>query len=241
MSQSTNDIIDLTEESSLTAVQRHSAAPTTYAPPAASSLPPRSNRIVIDIEEQNNGAAPFREESPEIEFLTSRPRSSSQSRRRNGFAPTVRSPTQNLHTPIRVSAAERVPQHIPRPWQHALQNLQFPTPSHHRLREDRDEEEAAFDNFPNDFFQAPEQLNFLQAAFNYEQPSRPQHQAPLPAYEVPPLAQRGFTRSPGEDDVLVCPHCNDELGLGEHEEKRQVWVVKTCGHVRFLDFVFVLS
>jgi len=55
--------------------------------------------------------------------------------------------------------------------------------------------------------------------------------APPPTYEAPPKAPEGFTRSTEEGDVIVCPNCGDELMTGETETKRQVWVVKTCGHV----------
>ncbi|KAI9794895.1 MAG: hypothetical protein M1833_007342 [Piccolia ochrophora] len=50
--------------------------------------------------------------------------------------------------------------------------------------------------------------------------------APAPApptYQSPPPAREGFTRSPAEDDVIVCPNCDDELGVGESDEKRSVW------------------
>lgn len=54
---------------------------------------------------------------------------------------------------------------------------------------------------------------------------------PAPTYDPVTDARNGFTRSPGEDDVLVCPHCGHELCSGESEEKQQAWVVKACGHV----------
>ncbi len=54
---------------------------------------------------------------------------------------------------------------------------------------------------------------------------------PPPTYKAPSAAQPGFTRSPREEDVLVCPNCEEELGTGEDELKRQVWVVRACGHV----------
>ena len=56
--------------------------------------------------------------------------------------------------------------------------------------------------------------------------------APPPTYEAPSKAPDGFTRSPQEDDVLVCPNCGDELRCGDSEVKKQVWIVKHCGHVR---------
>ena len=57
---------------------------------------------------------------------------------------------------------------------------------------------------------------------------------PTPKYSPPPEAADGFTRNPEEDEVVVCPNCGDELGMGPSEEKQQVWAVKGCGHVRTL-------
>jgi hypothetical protein len=54
---------------------------------------------------------------------------------------------------------------------------------------------------------------------------------PSPPYKAPPAAAEGFTRKVEEDDVVVCVNCGDELGAGDGEVKRQVWVTKTCGHV----------
>lgn len=54
---------------------------------------------------------------------------------------------------------------------------------------------------------------------------------PTPKYSPPPDPGPGFTRSPQEDGELICPNCNDELGIGETDEKKQVWVIKACGHV----------
>ena len=54
---------------------------------------------------------------------------------------------------------------------------------------------------------------------------------PTPKYSPPPEPEKGFTRSPEEDEVVVCPNCGDELAMGEDEVKQQVWAVKGCGHV----------
>lgn len=64
-------------------------------------------------------------------------------------------------------------------------------------------------------------------AFEPETPPRP----PTPKYDPPPDPGAGFTRSPQEEDVLVCPNCEDELGIGKTDEKKQVWIIKSCGHV----------
>jgi hypothetical protein len=60
----------------------------------------------------------------------------------------------------------------------------------------------------------------------------------IPILEPPP---EGFVRSPVEEDVLVCPGCERELGVGGDEEvKRQVWLVRKCGHVSFSSLLLVL-
>ncbi|KXL41536.1 hypothetical protein M433DRAFT_381439 [Acidomyces richmondensis BFW] len=53
---------------------------------------------------------------------------------------------------------------------------------------------------------------------------------PSPKYSPPPAPEPGFTRNPGEDEVVVCPNCGDELAMGDSEVKQQVWVIKGCGH-----------
>ncbi|RDW63163.1 putative RING finger domain protein [Aspergillus mulundensis] len=50
-------------------------------------------------------------------------------------------------------------------------------------------------------------------------------------YKPPSPAPEGFTRSAEEDDVAICPNCDEELGKGD-ELKQQIWISKPCGHVR---------
>ncbi|KAI9842158.1 MAG: hypothetical protein M1837_007445 [Sclerophora amabilis] len=70
-------------------------------------------------------------------------------------------------------------------------------------------------------------LDYTNAALDMgEAPPRPR-----PTYDPPAPAREGFTRSPDEDDIMMCPNCEDELGSGDTEEKRSVWFVKGCGHV----------
>jgi hypothetical protein len=68
-----------------------------------------------------------------------------------------------------------------------------------------------------------------------------------PLYEPPPAAREGFTRSPTEDDIIICPACEQELVARSEEDQTAVkktktqnkrdraehpfWVVKACGHV----------
>jgi hypothetical protein len=73
------------------------------------------------------------------------------------------------------------------------------------------------------------------------EPRKPDH--------VPPKAAReNFTRSPKEDDVVICPSCDEELVHNKQDEEpmakkggraptrkereeHSFWVVKDCGHV----------
>lgn len=50
-------------------------------------------------------------------------------------------------------------------------------------------------------------------------------------YKAPAAAKEGFIRTFGEEDVILCPRCGDELAIGKDDTKKQVWVVKQCGHV----------
>lgn len=76
-------------------------------------------------------------------------------------------------------------------------------------------------------------LNFGMVGFDlgYE---RDRPEPPPPTYEAPPSAPEGFTRSPEETDVLVCPNCDSELCKGDDDIKKQVWIAKSCGHVSFV-------
>lgn len=95
----------------------------------------------------------------------------------------------------------------------------------------------------------PDHLDYAAHAF-----ARPRHQ-PKPQHQPPPPAKPGFTRSPKEDDVAICPGCMKELvaDKGSEEsvpvkkpngkapnkkdrEEHHFWVVKECGHVRSIHF-----
>lgn len=69
---------------------------------------------------------------------------------------------------------------------------------------------------------------FVPRDYRVPQPTEPE----APLYVPPEAAPPGFTRSPAEGEEVVCPCCGDELGVGPTDSKRQVWVVKACGHVR---------
>ncbi|OIW34198.1 hypothetical protein CONLIGDRAFT_570424 [Coniochaeta ligniaria NRRL 30616] len=75
---------------------------------------------------------------------------------------------------------------------------------------------------------------------------------PKPAHIAPPEAREGFTRATGEDTVVVCPSCEEELKYDPDDaekdaqqpppakkarttrkdrEEHHFWAVKACGHV----------
>ncbi|PYI26952.1 hypothetical protein BP00DRAFT_37631 [Aspergillus indologenus CBS 114.80] len=69
-------------------------------------------------------------------------------------------------------------------------------------------------------------FNFDMRRPDMRRPERP----PANAYKPPSPPPDGFTRTLEEDDVVVCPNCDGELGVGD-EIRQQIWVAKQCGHV----------
>lgn len=79
-------------------------------------------------------------------------------------------------------------------------------------------------------FRAP-MMDFDMVGFDMGLEQAVAPEPPAPTYNAPDKAPEGFTRDPQEQDVLICPNCEEELCLGDDEVKRQVWIVKGCGHV----------
>lgn len=81
----------------------------------------------------------------------------------------------------------------------------------------------------------PDQLNFIAQGFamgpGAQAAGNARARPPPPTYDPPSPPRAGYTRDPKEDDILLCPNCDQELGVGEDEIKKQVWVIKKCGHV----------
>lgn len=59
------------------------------------------------------------------------------------------------------------------------------------------------------------------------------------SYQAPSPPPEGFTRKVDEDEAVICPNCETELGTGD-EFQRQIWVAKQCGHVRVAFILYVL-
>ena len=239
MSQSTQQVIDLTEDRSSPVAAQNVPPTFTHSEGSRSAQrPPRFDRDIISIDDQDDEAVELRENSPEIQFLTSRPRSRSLSTtrlprhqsvfRQRRHTPAARSPMLRPQISLRITGTPLDT--------HGQQSAGFSPPhfaarvnTHtHRMHED---ELVEWENLSGGNIEVPGHLDYLAAAFDLAQPARRQPPPQLPTYNPPAPAQDGFTRSPKEEDVLVCPNCDDELGLGDDETKRQVWVVKACGHV----------
>ena len=88
----------------------------------------------------------------------------------------------------------------------------------------------------------PGRMDYQRGAFADQ---KPDHIPPSPA-------QDGFTRSPSEHDVVICPSCEEELvhkkdgedlvakkggkpPTRKEREEHPFWVVKECGHVSYHD------
>lgn len=75
----------------------------------------------------------------------------------------------------------------------------------------------------------PGNLDFMRQGFPMG--DGPGAQSYPPTYQAPPPPRSGYTRSPDEDIVAICANCDEELGVGEDDLKKQVWASKKCGHV----------
>ena len=260
MSQAPENIIDLTEEPDTPPGRLESAQPVyDFAPDDDISMPstPLSSGLwtpemqeVIEVDD-NSSPAPVGgrngDQSPELEILLSRPTNIAQEMRTRrahvrgrgqGLAPYV----AELHTPApdlavgypegpmvylqqmfsRIRGREGPGQDLYAPRTHNGRNFSLAQrpdwiPSH----------SDAFAHATPDV-RLPGTLDFDVQGFQMEAGNRI---PPLPTYKAPPPPKPGFTRSPKEEQVIVCPNCDQELAVGENEVQRQVWVSKGCGHV----------
>lgn len=250
MSTPQQNVIDLTEDSSPVNHRVHLDPDVRAVSSTRATRPPRFPRDIIDLEEQENtsSTAAVRGGSPEIEFVSSRPlpptirnRSPSIGRqhgRRNADpGQNLRPPESNHSRPTgawwelrnQVSRVQQSLQHPPRMHHlNALLRRDMPTQTPPRNQFSDTESDTIFVNTGHDTI-LPGQLDFSTQGFLMGDVPRPP--PPPPTYDAPSPPRPDFTRSPREDDVVVCPNCEEELGIGEDESKRQVWVIKSCGHV----------
>lgn len=261
-----NEVIDLTSDDDSAPSQRPTPHLEATAGPSATTRPPRN---IIDLSadtspvQSPNAASARRPSSPEVQFVSSRPRSTT------GQRPSHPPPFLNPDP----DAAYRRPEHIPdlvldedddviiagaRTGINLLRPQGFQRAQIGRLAQmvfqagERGIQAFArsrgrggamgfmptlFGPDDEDFIHPPMGgmpmpgfMNYETVAFDLGHGDEPPQQ-PVPKYDPPPPAADGFTRDPTEEDTIVCPNCDDELAVGDSEEKRQVWVVKACGHV----------
>ncbi|KAL8683790.1 MAG: hypothetical protein Q9186_000276 [Xanthomendoza sp. 1 TL-2023] len=236
-----NQVIDLTSD---TEVQH--PRPNTSTTPAQTTHTRPPIRDFIDIDEESTRATiDSSSQSPDLELLEvrsirSQNASDTEARRRTEARQarpqsTLRPPASSHtdHRPFSVGGWTGLRQHAQghhHAPQSALHLHQFIHSNHHHghhhapadvlfLHENRD-------------IILPGDLDFVTQGFRMGDVTARQPQPAPPTYDAPSPARKGFTRSPKEEDMLVCPNCENELGTGKDDIKRQVWVVKACGHVR---------
>lgn len=109
-------------------------------------------------------------------------------------------------------------------------------PSH--IRGEFSQRDPMFMNANPDINLPPDELNFWTQGFamgpGAQAAGNARTRPPPPTYDPPSPPRAGYTRDPREQDILVCPNCEEELGVGKDEIKKQVWVIKKCGHVCFM-------
>ena len=264
MTQANPNVIDLTEESATPRLPAPTArGGTSMSTSRRSGLP---EHPVIDLDEEYGNDEPeiqmerIRDASPEFEVLYSRPLSAARPRSQSA-GNAARPDGSHSRRPVRPTprlSIQRSMASLQRGLREATtrigmyQSMLRPParePGQHHHHHEGHPHHQARHRVPNDAdmlyfqevgldFHLPDQLDFESQGFRMGD-VRPQ--PPPPTYEPPPKARPGFTRSPKEDDVLICPNCNSELGVGIDEEKRQVWVVKKCGHVSSVSTAILLD
>ncbi|KAF2004222.1 hypothetical protein P154DRAFT_51431 [Amniculicola lignicola CBS 123094] len=219
-------VIDLTADDAGPSASSNSR-PSQYRPTARAQRGPRHPRDIINIDEDDSLPPP--PDSPEIEFISSR-RLDPPTRR---DPPSFTIPDEE-DAGFEITGVQAVPEERRRRGQFEEMmgmlgvrgNFEgrppVPPPRGQRHRSQRGHGHVHVGFIPPD-------LNFDMVGFDMVV-NPPAPAPPPPTYDAPVAAPEGFTRSPVEDDVLVCPNCGDELCTGDTDQKKQVWIVKGCGH-----------
>ncbi|KAL3459088.1 hypothetical protein BJX64DRAFT_265538 [Aspergillus heterothallicus] len=203
------DVIDLTNEPDSPEIVRINTAENEGT--SRRPRPPRFGRDimapdVVDLDEQS----PDPPSSPEVQFLSS----------------TVRQPLPQFHPPPRA---------------HGLMSSNFwrmlPLPQTFGLRREVPWQAAAHlsrTELERLFIGDTTGPMDLTIDYGLEDwvgmTTTPETARPRSSYKAPSPAPEGFTRSVQEEDVAICPNCDEELGTGD-DIKQQIWVAKQCGHV----------
>ncbi|GKZ23322.1 hypothetical protein AbraIFM66951_011715 [Aspergillus brasiliensis] len=235
-SQPSEDVIDLTDEPD-TPLQNSSLQDPRTTNEASRPRPPRFPRDilteVVDLEEEvddNDQQQQQPPSSPEVEFIGATVR-----------RPQLPPPPQPPPPPPRSNEGF----YMPSLWQ---QMLQFRSPRPPVRFENHGRPDVSFRGFRRhppmsdveSFWIGDGPAGAIDLTINldvdgplgldYQLTGLTRQRTPANAYKPPSPPPEGFTRNVAEDDVVVCPNCDMELGTGD-ETKQQIWVVKQCGHV----------
>ena len=245
MSSAARDVIDLTNDDPVLEASRqprNANAASYYT--SQSSHATRLQRDIIDLDNDNTRATiNSTSQSPDLEVLEVRPIRSHPAGDRDRESNTDRSSHNRVRTPLRPPEASA---HRPTygVWDSLRQHARgrepdrqsLPNAFHQFLRTPQPDSAREI-HFLHDRqgILLPGDLDFITQGFPMGDAPRRQPQPAPPTYDAPSPARTGYTRSPREEDVLVCPNCEEELGSGKDDLKRQVWVIRACGHVRLVN------
>ena len=168
--------------------------------------------------------------SPEVQFLSSRPLSPARRR----VPPIPAAPFHQHDTEINVPGGDIFPTDLDQ----LLEDVRIISEQAIRPQARRGQSlnRGVFTHFRQARMRrppAPPRGAILQIDMDFRLPAfdMGMEDPEVATYNPPPDPPEGFTASPEEDDVLLCPNCDRELCTGETELDQQVWVLKGCGHV----------
>ncbi|PGH03542.1 hypothetical protein GX51_03967 [Blastomyces parvus] len=228
------NVIDLTDEPDNVLSDRATRTPLRQAA-SRNTRPPRFGRNimadVVDLEEEPTTNEPQQFSSPEVQFIGTQIRPVEEGRqnennRRNREAPPIFR-RSNLEDMMRRISANGPPSSYLQRQQQTIRE-EMGLRSRNLARSFPATIASLWIGAPpqveveDDF---PIELNYRTAGFESGETRR------TPAYVAPSAPPPGFTTTVGENEVVVCPNCDHELGTGDDADQRQIWVAKPCGHV----------
>ncbi|KAI4147995.1 MAG: hypothetical protein L6R39_002941 [Caloplaca ligustica] len=242
-----SEVIDLTDDNGPVEVQPPSRSGTRVNATSSATQTQSSRRTIRDIidldEERTRATVDSSSQSPDLELVGvrrvhSQPTQDAEQRRRQGSRPprsTLRPPPSSHpeDQSFTIGGWGALRQHAQGRERHQQLAQQTARQFHQLLQTNHPHPTADMVmRYEGRDIILPGDLDFVTQGFRMgDAAGTRQTQPPPPTYDAPSPPRAGFTRSPKEEDILVCPNCGDELGLGKDDVKRQVWVIKACGHV----------
>lgn len=238
------NVIDLTSESSPPTTEQTQAAHSLNLPQARGHRAPRFGRNimadVVDLREEPD-TEHRQPSSPEVQVLGSsgQPRNPSHSlasqtaetlvRGTSTLAEMIMRLREGGIPPSNIMGEDNLHREVARRTRNILGPIRGHNEENHWIGTRPNEEvDLTIDIDNSEVLDMPFDLDYRTAGFSVT--GTPGAQAP-PSYKPPSPAAEGFTRTTTDEDTLVCPSCQDELGAGENPVKQQIWVAKPCGHV----------